>query len=188
MSNVSMTFIIVVVALVAIAGAAVWYFERRRSRRLHGHFGPEYERAVSEYGDRRKAEHELERRKKRVERFRIRDLSNEERERFADAWRADQARFVDEPREAVKQAHGLVNEVMRARGYPVSEEFEENAADLSVEHPRVVQHYRVACEIARRQDRGEVSTEDLRKAMTHYRELFEELLGIRVSQPEEVKR
>jgi hypothetical protein len=186
--NMSTTAVIVlVVAIIVIAGAALWYFQRRRTQQLHGQFGPEYDRAVDQFGDRRKAETELERRQKRVERYSIRELSREERERFADAWRSDQARFVDEPQEAVRQAHGLVNEVMRARGYPVSEEFNHNAADLSVEHPRVVQHYRVACDIAMRQDEGQANTEDLRKAMVHYRALFEELLGAHVAS-EEVRR
>src|SRR5262249_6404256 len=126
-------------------------------------------------------------RQKRVEKYPIRDLAKEERERFASAWRADQARFVDEPQEAVREAHRLVNEVMQARGYPVSAEFERNAADLSVDHSRVVQHYIVACDIALRQDKGEANTEDLRKAMTNYRALFEDLLGARVGRAEEVR-
>ena len=182
------TGIVLVVAIVVIAGAALWYLQRRRTERLHGHFGPEYDRAINEFGDRRRAETELEKRQKRVERYPIRDLSREERERFADRWRSDQARFVDEPQESLREAHRLVNEVMQARGYPVSAEFERNAADLSVDHPRVVQHYIVACDIALRQDKGQVNTEDLRKAMTHYRALFEELLGARVGQAEEVRR
>ena len=181
------TFIILVIAILAIAGTAFLYFQKRRTEHLHGRFGPEYDRAIDEFGDRQKAESELERRARRVSRFRIRDLSPEQREQFAAAWRADQARFVDEPQLALQQAHDLVTEVMRARGYPVSAEFEQNAADLSVEHPRVVEHYRVACDIAARRDRGEVATEDLRKAMVHYRSLFEDLLGVRVSPTEEVK-
>jgi FtsZ-interacting cell division protein ZipA len=182
------TLIVLVVVVAALAGAAFWYFQKRRSQQLHGRFGPEYDRTVREYGDRRKAESELERREKRVERFHIRSLPREERDRFAEAWRTEQAHFVDEPQQAVSEAHRLVNEVMRARGYPASAEFEENAADLSVEHPQVVQHYRVACDIAGRQERGQANTEDLRNAMVHYRALFEELLGVRVGQSEEVKR
>src|SRR5262249_2912733 len=131
---------------------------------------------------------ELERREKRIEKFHIRPISSEDRDRFAEAWRADQAKFVDEPQEAVTQAQQLVNDVMRARGYPVSSEFEQNAADLSVEHARVVEHYRLACDIAARQENGRASTEDLRKAMMNYRVLFEELLGTPVSQSEEVRR
>ena len=176
------------VAVVIVAIALLWYIQKRRSERLHAQFGPEYGRTLAEYGDRRKAESELERRQKRIEKFRIRMIPHEERDRFAEAWRADQARFVDEPQQAVVQAHQLVTEVMRARGYPVSSEFEQNAADLSVEHPRVVEHYRLACDIAARQESGRASTEDLRNAMVNYRVLFEELLGSPVSQTEEVRR
>jgi hypothetical protein len=168
--------------------ALLWYIQKRRSERLHAKFGPEYGRAVAEYGDQKKAESELERRQKRIEKFEIRVISPEQRDHFADAWRSDQARFVDEPQQAVAQAHQLVNEVMKVRGYPVSAEFKQNAADLSVDHPQVVEHYRAACEIATRQESGKASTEELRQAMVNYRALFEELLGIPVSQPEEVRR
>jgi FtsZ-interacting cell division protein ZipA len=182
------TLIILTVAVIAIAAGGFWFYQRRRSERLKGRFGPEYQRTLLEFGDRRKAESELERRVKRSNRFNVHDLSSEERIRFAEKWRAEQARFVDEPRQAIIEAHRLVNEVMKARGYPVSEEFEGNAEDLSADHPVVVQHYRMACDIAARQESGSVNTEDLRKAMVHYRALFEELLGVRVSQSEEVRR
>ncbi|HTM50704.1 MAG TPA: hypothetical protein VL285_18545 [Bryobacteraceae bacterium] len=180
--------IILVVAILAIAGAAFWYYRKQRTGRLRGRFGPEYEHAVREYGDPRKAESELERRLDRSKRFHIHELPPEDRENYAEAWRQAQARFVDEPREAVLQAHRLVNQVMKARGYPVSDEFEVNAADLSADHPVVVQHYRAACGIMARHDRGRANTEDLREAMTNYRSLFEELLGARISQSEEVRR
>jgi hypothetical protein len=168
--------------------ALVWYFRRRRSERLHGRFGPEYERTVTQFGDRQKAEAELERRAKRMERFHVRGIPAEEKLRFGDAWRAEQSRFVDEPEQAVGEAYRLINELMRMRGYPVSSEFEQNAADLSVDHPRVVEHYRTACVLANRRENGQANTEDLRTAMVHYRALFEELLGNRVTEHEEVKR
>jgi hypothetical protein len=168
-----------IVVLTAVAGLLFW--QMKRSQRLRGQFGPEYDRTVNQYHDRRRAEAELEQREKRVRQYDIRPLPPEQRERYSDDWRKAQARFVDDPDAAVRQAHDLVNEVMRARGYPVSEEFDHNARDLSVAHPRVVDHYRVACEIAQRRDAGQASTEDLRKAMTSYRELFEELLGMRVT-------
>ncbi len=181
--------VLLVVLIVAFASVAlVGYFRWQRSKGLHSRFGPEYQRAVTQFGDKRRAESELERRAKRVERFHIHDIPVEETRRFADAWPAEQARFVDEPEEAVAQAHQMVNELMRARGYPVSTEFEENAADLSVDHPRVVEHYRTACVIASRREDGHANTEDLRAAMVHYRELFEELLGRRVKESEEVRR
>ena len=182
------TIIILIVAAAAAALAAFLYYQKRRSERLHGQFGPEYERAVSEFGDRRKAESELERRTKRVERFHIRDLSPEEQSRFSDAWRVQQTRFVDQLDQAVTEAHRLVTEVMRVRGYPVSGEFEQNAADLSVEHPRVVEHYRAACEIVGQHEACRANTEDLRKAMVHYRALFEDLLGAPLHHSEEVRR
>jgi hypothetical protein len=179
---------VIIFVIAAAAVAAYFYYQKRRSERLHGRFGPEYRRAVDQFGDRRRAESELEQREKRVQRFNIRTLAPEDRQRFADEWRRAQARFVDEPGAAINEAHHLVNQVMEARGYPVSSEFERNAKDLSVDHPRVVEHYRTACEIAARQEAGEASTEDLRKGMVHYRELFEDLLGTRVTQSEEVRR
>src|SRR2546423_11964665 len=141
--------IVIVFAITAIAIALLWFFQKRRSDRLHTKFGPEYERTLAEYGDRRKAESELESRQKRIEKYEIRGLTREERERFAESWKSVQARFVDEPQQSVTWAHKLLNEVMRTRGYPVSAEFEENAATLSVEHPRVVENYRLACDIAK---------------------------------------
>lgn len=185
MSTVAIVVLGVVVAAVVVALA--WYFRRQRSERLYGRFGPEYERAVTQFGDRRKAESELERRAKRVERFHLRGISVEDKTRFADAWRAEQSRFVDEPVKAVDEAHSLINELMRMRGYPVSDEFEQNAADLSVDHARVVDHYRTACALASRRENGQANTEDLRTAMVHYRALFEELLETQVTEHEEVK-
>jgi hypothetical protein len=182
------TVIAIVAAVAAVALALLFFIQKRRSERLHAKFGPEYGRAVADFGDRRKAESDLERRQKRLEKFNIRVLTSEERERFAEAWRADQSRFVDEPKDAVIRAHQLVNEVMKARGYPISGEFDQTAEDLSVEHPAVVEHYRVACDIMKRQESGQANTEDLRNAMVNYRKLFEELLGARVNQAEEVRR
>jgi len=180
--------IVLIVAIVAIAAAAFFYYQRMRSGQLRGRFGPEYDRAVLEFKDQGKAESELERRLKRAKQFHIRELPLDEREKYATEWRQAQSRFVDQPREAILEAHRLVNKVMRAKGYPVSDEFERNAEDLSADHPVVVQRYRTACTIAGRQDRGEASTEDLRNAMTSYRDLFEELLGVHVSPTQEVRR
>ena len=182
------TMILLIIGVAAIGAVAFIYLRKRRSENLHRSFGPEYDRTVHQLGNRSKAEAELERRAKRVKKFDIRPLSREDRQQFAEAWRAVQARFVDEPQPAVTEAHELVNDVMRARGYPVSSEFRETAADLSVDHPRVVEHYRVACEIVGRQEAGQADTEDLRKALVNYRALFEELLGARVNEPVEVRR
>ena len=178
--------IVIVFALIAIAFAAWMLFQKQRTQRLRSQFGAEYDRMVEASG-RKQAETELEHRTRRVQKFRIRPLTSEEQNRFADAWRREQGRFVDDPRGAVEQADRLVADVMRARGYPVAE-FEMRAADLSVDHPRVVNNYRKAHEIALRDSRGEASTEDLRQAMVYYRALFEDLLEQHVAEHEEVRR
>jgi hypothetical protein len=172
--------ILIIAAILVLAAvvAAVWYLQKRRSDQLRSRFGPEYSRAVEETGDRRKAESRLLDREKRVEALSIRPLPQEERDRFSAQWRKVQAEFVDAPSGAVGHADALLGELMSARGYPVSD-FEQVAEDISVDHPVVVENYRAAHDIAVRHERGEASTEDLRKAMIHYRELFEELVGDR---------
>jgi hypothetical protein len=168
--------VIVLLALAAIAIVAVWfYMQKRRSTELKGRFGPEYEAAVHRHGDPKKAELELERRVKRVKRFEIRPLSERHRSEFLESWRRNQARFVDDPGAAVAEADNLVCDVMNTRGYPMGE-FENRADDLSVDHPHVVRNYRAAHAIAERHGRGEADTEDLRRAMVFYRDLFAELL------------
>ena len=168
-----------VVALIVIAVIAVllviWaVLRQRRTADLRKKYGPEYERIMRESGP-RKAEATLLEREKRVEKFHIRALPPDERERFVTDWRNVQSRFVDDPKGAVQQADQLVDRVMRVRGYPMSD-FEQRAADISVDHPSVVQNYRTAHDIAVRHARGEAGTEDLRKAIIHYRNLFEELV------------
>lgn len=177
--------IVLAVALVAVGG---WYFwQRRRTEQLQASYGPEYTRAVRETGDRRRAESELIKRKERVDHLEIHPLTMEQFNRFTTEWRSVQADFVDEPKRAVREADALVEDVMKARGYPVSD-FEQRAADLSVHHPRVVQNYRAARVIAVRHRSGEASTEDLRQAMVYYRELFEDLLEDRESAAREPER
>ena len=168
--------IIIALVIVAIAVGTFLYMRRRRSEVLRKDFGPEYKRALDHYGDQSKAEAELAARKERVSKLEIRTLTAEERSRFSDAWKKTQARFVDEPSRAVSDADGLVKEVMRARGYPVGD-FEQRAADVSVDHASVVTNYRAAYDIASRNKSGKATTEDLRQAMVHYRSLFEELLA-----------
>jgi hypothetical protein len=167
--------VLVVVALAIGAGAAWFFLKRRRSSDLRRSFGSEYERTVQETGDRGEAERDLEHRRHRVEQLQIQPLPPGEADRFADGWREVQKQFVDEPERAVHEADRLVTEVMQRRGYPMSE-FDQRAADLSVNHPRVVENYRTAHRIAERSRNGGVSTEDLRQAMVHYRVLFEDLL------------
>src|SRR5215216_4008928 len=167
--------IAIVVVLVLLALLAFFAGRQRRSRRLQDTFGPEYDRTVTQTGDRRAAEAELRERTERRERFDIVPLEPEARARYIEAWRNTQAQFVDEPVVATREADRLITSVMRDRGYPV-DDFEQRAADISVDHPQVVDDYRAAHAIAARNDRSEATTEDLRQALVHYRSLFEELL------------
>jgi hypothetical protein len=175
MDQMTLIVIIIVVALVVVAVGVWMYLQKRRTEQVRERFGPEYDRAVTEHGDQRGAQAELEARQKRVEQLDIRSLSPSDRERFAAAWRATQAHFVDDPSAAIGEADRLVTDVMKARGYPIGD-FEQRAADVSVDHPRVVENYRAARDTALRNERGQASTEDLRQAMVHYRALFEDLL------------
>ncbi len=176
--------IVAVVAIVAIAlAAAASMAQRRRTQGLQDDFGPEYDRAVDEKGDRGAAERALRDRKERVAKFQVRPLSADERRRLSDDWTTAQTRFVDDPNSAIRDADGLIQQAMRARGFPVGE-FEQNAADISVEHPYVVEHYRAAHEIAVANVDGRADTEALRQAMVHYRSLFEEMVN--ATGPEDV--
>jgi len=174
------------VVILVIAGLAWLYIRKRRtsSAELRQRFGPEYERAVRTHGSERRAEAKLADREKRVELLKIRELDPTERERFFAQWVSLQSRFVDYPKGAVTEAAELVASLMQARGYPVSD-FDQRAADISVDHPKVVENYRSAHAIALRLGRGEASTEDLRSAMIYYRSLFEEL--VQVQTPPETK-
>ena len=170
--------IVVAVAVILVIAVVAWlYVRKRRSRTadLRQRFGSEYERAVREHGSERKAEAKLTDREKRVEKLNIRDLNPMERERFSKRWESVQSRFVDSPKGAVTEADDLVSSLMKARGYPVSD-FEQRAADISVDHPRVVENYRSAHEIALRVGKDEATTEELRTAMIHCRSLFDELV------------
>jgi hypothetical protein len=170
-------WILIIVAIVVVAALVVWStMARRRTGHLRDRFGPEYDRAVREQEGRRGAERDLMQREKRREGLEIRPLAPEARQRYADSWRNAQARFVDQPSEAVHEADFLVVSVMRDRGYPM-EDFEQRSADISVDHPQLVDNYRAAHGISLANDHDQASTEDLRQAMVHYRALFEELLG-----------
>lgn len=165
-----------VVAAFVLGGTIVWLLMRRRhAHGLRKRFGPEYDRVVDRTGNKRLAEDELLRREERVKRFDIHPLTIEQRAHYADSWRRVQASFVDQPVRAVAEADELVTEVMQKRGYPMGD-FEQRAEDLSVDHPQVVTNYREGHALALRSDRGEADTENLRQAMVHYRELFEDLL------------
>jgi hypothetical protein len=170
--------LIIGLGVIVFAGVAAWLFLRkRRTEKLRTQFGgAEYDRAVKEDGSKRHAEAGLKERSERVESLPIRPLAPGDRVRFVDSWRRIQARFVDGPGGAVTEADQLLGDVMSTRGYPVSD-FEQRAADISVDHPLVLANYRTAHEIAGRQTQGKANTEDLRQAMIHYRTLFEELVG-----------
>ncbi len=170
--------IIIAGAVLLVAGIAIVFsIRKRKTERLRTQFGgAEYNRAVKEGGSRQKAEAVLDKRADRVESFHIQPLGPDDRARFVESWRRVQARFVDGPGGAVTEADQLLRDVMSTRGYPVSD-FEQRAADISVDHPLVLEHYLSAHEIAVRQTQGHASTEDLRQAMIHYRTLFEELVG-----------
>lgn len=176
MNSTIIAVVVGIVILVLLIAVAVLLYQRQRSEHLQRRFGPEYDRTIAETGDTRRAEANLESRERRVERLRIRALTADEQGRFAAAWQRTQSLFVDEPQAAIAEADGLIGDVMRARGYPLGD-FEERAADVSVDHPAVVSNYRAAHAIALRNQHGQTSTEDLRQAMVHYRSLFDELLG-----------
>nr|HEV8314697.1 hypothetical protein [Burkholderiaceae bacterium] len=170
--------LLVALAIIALVALAAWLFYRKhQSQRLRQRFGPEYDRTVTALGDRDKAEADLKRREKRVERLHIVALSPAEAARFSQSWTALQGRFVDNPQGVLAEADRLVRELMERRGYPMAD-FERRAADISVDHPTVVGHYRAARAIALRDEHGEADTEDLRKAVVHYRALFEELCEV----------
>jgi hypothetical protein len=166
--------VIVIVILAVIAFLSVRK-RRNTTAGLRKKFGAEYERAVLAHGSEQKAEAKLADREKRVEKLNIRDLDPMEQERFSKQWVAVQSRFVDSPKGAVAEADDLLSSLMKSRGYPVSD-FDQRAADISVDYPRVVENYRSAHEIALRVGKDAATTEDLRTAMIHYRSLFEELV------------
>jgi hypothetical protein len=168
--------VIVVAAVVIVAVVVALALRARRSRRLRERFGPEYERAEQAAGSRKAAEAELRAREKRHGQLDIRPLEDESRRRHVLRWQGVQTMFVDETARAVRDADVLVIEIMRERGYPM-DRFEQRAADISVEHPQVVEHYRRAHGVRVASDRERVETEELRQALVHYRALVTELLG-----------
>lgn len=169
------TIVIVLLVVVVLALGGLLYFQRHRSEQLRSRFGAEYDRTIKDSGDKGKAEAQLIEREKRVKSLSIRPLEPADRARFTRSWQDVQAEFVDDPQGSIGHADSLLADVMSARGYPVSD-FEQMSADISVDHPGVVQNYRAAHDIALRHERGQANTEDLRQAMIHYRSLFEELV------------
>jgi cell division protein FtsX len=167
--------ILVIVVLVVLV--AVLLGQRRRTQRLQQQFGPEYQRTVARAGDQRSAEADLAARQQRRRELNIVALEPAARDRYLEAWRVTQGRFVDDPAAATQQADRLVAQVMRDRGYPV-DDFEQRAADVSVDHPQVAENYRAAHAVYQANEQGLASTDDLRQAFVHYRSLFSELLDV----------
>jgi hypothetical protein len=172
-----LVWILIAVLVVAVLAVVGWSLSRRRrSARLKEHFGPEYERTVGELGEQRAAEADLVAREKKRKKLDIVDLPPEARAEHVATWQKVQTDFVDAPGDAVGRAERLVTRVMRERGYPI-DDFDQRAADISVDHPDIVENYRGAHAILQSQHNGEISTEDARQAFVHYRALFDRLLG-----------
>ena len=179
----SWVWVLIAIAVVAVLAVVVWQaFARRRTGRLQQQFGPEYDRTLGTTDSKREAEAELQAREERRQQFEIRPLSQAARDRYLQSWQSVQTRFVDDPRGAVADADSLIQSVMAERGYPV-DDFDQRAADLSVDHPQVVENYRHGHRLAQASADGNDSTEDLRQAMRHYRALFDELVEPAADQP-----
>jgi hypothetical protein len=172
-----MELVVLIVIGAAIAVVfALWFVQRsHRRKELKANFGAEYDRTIESADSRGAGEKELAQREKRVEGLQLKELEPRQMQHFGDEWKGAQGRFVDNPGAAIQEADGLVQELMSARGYPITN-FEQQAADVSVDHPAVVSNYRAAHAIAEEHAVAPASTEDLRQAMVHYRALFEELL------------
>jgi hypothetical protein len=179
----SWVWVLIAIAVVAVLAVVVWQaLARRRTGRLQQQFGSEYDRTITSADSKRDAEAELQAREERLHQFEIRPLSQAARNRYLQSWQSVQAQFVDDPRGAVASADILIKSVMAERGYPV-EDFEQRAADISVDHPQVVENYRQGHRLAQASADGHDSTEDLRQAMRHYRALFDDLVEPAADEP-----
>ncbi len=177
--------IIAVVVIVVIMGAimAPRFARRKQGQKLQNKFGPEYDRTVQSAGNEKKAQAELKDRQKHMDTLNIRPLSVSERERYQAEWTGIQAKFVDQPGQATVEADHLIMEVMKVRAYPVSD-FDQRAADISVNYPTLVSNYRAARAIAIKNEQHTANTEELRQALIYYRSLFDELLKDEAAVPE----
>ncbi len=177
MSTTALIAMVVTVLVLVAVFVTLRFLRKRRTEGLRSRFGDaEYDRAVKDDGSRRQAEAGLDKRTERVNEFHLQPLAAGDRARFVESWSRVQARFMDGPAGAVVEADQLLGDVMTTRGYPVGD-FDQRAADISVDHPLVLENYRKAHDIAVRQKDGQATTEDLRQAMIHYRTLFEELVS-----------
>jgi len=175
-------WVVIVIAALIVIGAIAASLRARRSRELQGRFGPEYDRVAADAPSKRQAEAELRARAQRHDEFDLRPLDPRDRDKYRARWQDVQAKFVDDPDAAVQDADGLIQDVMRRRGYPV-DDFDTRASDLSVDHPDVVENYRAAHGIAVARDRGKAGTDELRRAVQHYRALFDALVEDRAGAP-----
>ena len=179
----SWVWVLIAIAIVAAVAVVVWRaLVRRRTGMLQERFGPEYDRTLENADSKREAEADLQARAERRQQLEIRPLSRAARARYLQTWQSVQAQFVDDPGGAVAGADSLIQSVMAERGYPV-EDFEQRAADISVDHPQVVENYRLGHRLTQASADGSDSTEDLRQAMRHYRMLFDELVDPAADQP-----
>ncbi len=179
----SWVWMLIAIAVVVVLAVVVWQaLARRRTGRLQEQFGPEYERTLGSADSKRDAEAELQAREERRQQLDIQPLSQAARDRYLQSWQNVQSQFVDDPHGAVATADSLIRSVMTERGYPV-EDFEQRAADISVDHPQVVDNYRRGHRLAQESADGRDSTENLRQAMRHYRALFDELVDPAADQP-----
>src|SRR5687768_5639861 len=195
------TMIILGLVVLALIALLVWASARNKARQaekrdeLRERFGPEYDRAVQEHGSEKEAATRLGDVAQTRDKLEIRELSPEQRDRYASDWMEVQAAFVDAPDAAVRDADRLVGSVMRDRGYPV-DDFDTQSDMVAADHPTIAQNYRAAHEIRMRTDEGGdgFDTEDLRQAFVHYRLLFAELLSDgrarmgQANQPDQVDR
>ena len=177
--------IIAVVLILVILGAILGlvFAFRQRSKRYAAKFGPDYGHTVKTLGNEKKAQTEMDERQKHVETLNLRSLTLSERERYLAEWKAIQAKFIDQPGQAIVEADHLITEVMRLRNYPVSD-FEQRAADISINYPELVSNYRLAREIANKNEHHQADTEELRQALVYYRSLVDELLITETVSPE----
>ena len=168
-----------VLALLIVASLIARGARRSRTESLREKFGNEYDHAVTTHGNRKRAERDLEERAEQVRKYNIVPLSMSDRERFRADWQKVEQHFIERPTTAVVEADELVAEIMRTRGYPMGD-FDRHAADLSVTHPRIVEHYRAGHEVIGGTSTAKPETETLRQAMLHYRSLFDELIDDRI--------
>jgi FtsZ-interacting cell division protein ZipA len=183
MNTTTLTIAVLAFAIVGVILGLVYYSRRKRSNQFKDKYGPEYARTVKSKGTEKKAQTEMDERQKHVETLNIRQLTITEREGYLANWTAIQARFFDQPGQAIVDADHLIMEVMQKRAYPVSD-FEQRAADISVQYPALVSNYRLARAIAIKNEDGKADPEELKQAMTYYRSLFDELLKTEAVVPE----